>query len=1164
MKQRTARLQRILALLLGILFVFSTTVLPLSATNSSTASQQTSAPLSPTDSISDTVVIDPIRPDEPLQSLSVADLKQLGEGEKPLLELREMQVDLSALPEFIPTAAAQEKGHVNRLAAQEPNLHTVIYQNQDGTRSTYLFSRPVKYVAADGSVRDKSTAIAAVTDATYAYAMTDNSVRAYFAKTASNGMTLQADTYTIIQKPITVATTAPTYYAPEKRVVYADVFGAGTLLSYQTLQNGVKEDIILVKNTGQNTFLFTLTVTGLTPVLENGTWYLKNAADEKVATFGAIAIADSAGNTATGTMEITATAQSGVYQITVTAPQDFLNAPTTVYPVYIDPTTQINEYNYYAGQYDVEFHETITDTGLYSTQAAADAALANPSYHTLNANTGRVIYRLYDFCGSLGLFKSTHPEQIGAAHLYFNVGTGTATTVTAHPMTSATTSATAVYDSTLWNAYSTAISSSLSLDSTAGERGVDITDIVRGWAEYNQGTTTTNYKNPANGFVLISSSASNRQITAVENDSYFTTDVYVRMDTSTTGGEYYVYNSTQGDFLKRNTSTTLTVSGYEETNNIQWCFDYLGNDQYYIRSAYNKNYVLRGVGSTLSLAYLPSNPPAQYIWTVEGATGGGVIIKNANSNYVLRRNSSATTPLTLTAALASTDSNYEQTVWGIVAEYKPLTAITVTNVTWIAVGSEKNISINATPYGATGSSAKYFKWASEDPTVATVNASGRITGVSTGYTKISATHKLTDVTYSFYVTVGQIIPNATYYAMNSFSGRYLDLEGASLDEGAPIQQWSLHDYDQGKWVFVYNGDGYYLIQSKHSQKYVSVYSDPDQWQVTEGTAIVQKSVTTEPPAGSTVVTTPSDSLWRILKTESGAYKIVSKRNSSYVLGIPKWENSDGTNCVLKSHMSDRDEWYLSDVRYRVNITVLFDHGHVGEYVDLVSPTNQVRNIMKVVQKKYAEYFGICINFSTPTLFTSYADECESEGVCTHGDSGLGATGATNGCQNSQFDPNTHTIIQAELHHKNLTNILARLPLPDLTNSTVLAFIGDDTCYEYTVQEGETRVVYHSLGLGGMAVPDWGIAAVDSSYSDNNESLMFTTFHEIGHWFRAPDHYDIAGQKSTADLNEMYGTNSFNSNCVYGENKDNYRTGTNYDICDGCRSIIQQNASRFGH
>ena len=108
-------------------------------------------------------------------------------------------------------------------------------------------------------------------------------------------------------------------------------------------------------------------------------------------------------------------------------------------------------------------------------------------------------------------------------------------------------------NSTLWNAYSATNSSSLYLDTTSGERDINITEIVRGWADYNSGDSTATYNNPANGFMLSCDLTSSSR-TVVAAEEFYADSVYVVMDTNNKGGEYYINNVLTGQFLKRYSS----------------------------------------------------------------------------------------------------------------------------------------------------------------------------------------------------------------------------------------------------------------------------------------------------------------------------------------------------------------------------------------------------------------------------------------------------------------------------------------------------------------------------------------------------------------------------------------------------------------------------------
>ena len=69
------------------------------------------------------------------------------------------------IPEFISAAALTERGAVERMRSEETNMSSVIFRNSDGTRTMYMYGLPVKYTAADGTVRDKSTNLVSVSTA---------------------------------------------------------------------------------------------------------------------------------------------------------------------------------------------------------------------------------------------------------------------------------------------------------------------------------------------------------------------------------------------------------------------------------------------------------------------------------------------------------------------------------------------------------------------------------------------------------------------------------------------------------------------------------------------------------------------------------------------------------------------------------------------------------------------------------------------------------------------------------------------------------------------------------------------------------------------------------------------------------------------------------------
>ena len=172
---------------------------------------------------------------------------QLGLGEKSVAELENMTLSAADIPASITRETVEAKDHVLRLREQEADLNTVIFQNRDGGKTVYLFGSPVKYVDANGNIRDKSTMLVSenvtVNGKTYAHSATDNFFGQYYPTMPQNGVMLAFGPYTVEMKPvITGVLTLRDTVVADNKITYNKVFGTGTSLVYTPTLNGVKED----------------------------------------------------------------------------------------------------------------------------------------------------------------------------------------------------------------------------------------------------------------------------------------------------------------------------------------------------------------------------------------------------------------------------------------------------------------------------------------------------------------------------------------------------------------------------------------------------------------------------------------------------------------------------------------------------------------------------------------------------------------------------------------------------------------------------------------------------------------------------------------------------------------------------------------------------------
>lgn len=1069
-------------------------------------------------------------------------------GEKSLAELQTMTVDLASIPEVIDVAHAQAKGHVNRLYAQENSLSTVIYQNRDGTKSTYFFSRPVKYVTADGTVRDRSSEVSPILNTTYSYAMLDNSTKVYFGKTAHYGTLLQFGSYAINMSPKSEAASTAVQNE-DGSILYGDVFGARTAVLYKAELNGVKEDIILFSNVGKSSFEFVLYAQNATPVQNGGVWQFENAAGDVVAQLDRIWVKDSAGHTTEGTLTLTPTDLAGFYDVTVSVAESFLNDASTVYPVYIDPTTTIWETDTYIvpDDYDMSY-DSILDTGLYETADARDSAIQNmemsvemgdPLVHPVG-NDGKLVYKFPGFyetylwegetyyCSSV---YNLNASQIGRATLYFEELNGDSITLNVSAMTDTwddtADDSIAVYEDGLWDAYSTQLQTLQTLTQNAdGYYAADVTDIFREWARYNEFERTNDptannpFIDPANGLVLSNDAAYLCEILATA--TYGNATVYVELDTSYFGGFFTISNPGSSVMLKSSYDSEYELydliaetRGEEPLINILWKFEYLGDNRYYIRSALNPDYMLCvPLDATwlcsITLEQFQILDADRYTWILNLSHSGGRTIQNVYNNEGIRWRG---TYLTTGIVPDVTSTFYSDYDWGLVSEsnYVDVTALEIEAPASLFVGESAATYFEVVPENATFDGWSYITVTSSNPDVATVSETGRITAKTVGTTTLTYTHNLNNVSASVELEVR--LPSGVYYIMNKQAGSFVEVYGGSMAENTSVRIADLHNGAHQKWEITHIADGFYTIVAWHSDKYMGVAGSS----VNNGAPVVQ------------VTTALANTLWKITRTDSGAYKLIPQTGEAFGFCL----TLNNSACVQETYTQDNsyeDEWYFANVNYRVDFQVFFDNGYESSNTDTATTMARIYNNLYIVRQELMERFGICLNYGTPTKYTSYADECGQD-ICTH------VTDAA--CENP-LDAQGQIDLSKVSHHTNVASNICML-YDDLgvDAGPFIAF------YEQGLCLGEPHAAVY-----GAAIQKWKIAGIGV---EDLDAEIKTTLHEIGHWFEAPDHYDIG---ETDRLNEAYGSDIYNDNCIYGHFKNREDVISKLTICQGCQLKIE--------
>ena len=241
-----------------------------------------------------------------------------------------------------------------------------------------------------------------------------------------------------------------------------------------------------------------------------------------------------------------------------------------------------------------------------------------------------------------------------------------------------------------------------------------------------------------------------------------------------------------------------------------------------------------------------------------------------------------------------------------------------------------------------------------------------------------------------------------------------------------------------------------------------------------------------------------------------------------------------------------DKWYIINLELpsTVDVQVVFDNGYQSRYSNALP---RIREELLALQEKYFNEFGIDINCFSPTLYTSYADQCSTSysTPCSHASNGA--------CNNSIVYQSGLSSLQP-YHHKNTYNILYRVPLPDITQNLKIFYMGHDNCRI----DGMEHITNPS---NGMAYSTAGLAMI-MNFSTKAQEIK-TLVHEFGHLYGAIDHYGYSGAVSTNDMNSGLDVKIYSEDCIYGENKDDVNICNSLMICDGCRITITENKYKYG-
>ncbi|MCW3805352.1 glycosyl hydrolase [Plebeiibacterium marinum] len=150
-------------------------------------------------------------------------------------------------------------------------------------------------------------------------------------------------------------------------------------------------------------------------------------------------------------------------------------------------------------------------------------------------------------------------------------------------------------------------------------------------------------------------------------------------------------------------------------------------------------------------------------------------------------------------------------------------------------------------------------------------------------------------TADYTISTAEFQYGSIYKLTLRYSGKVLEVNSASQDNGAVIQQNSDAGYDNQRWEFIDGGNGSYKLLAKHSGKALEV----DGSSTLEGAAVVQWDNLAN-----------QSQLWNIESLGDGYYKIVNQ-NSGKALAIPSKRKNNGIPVEQHDYTGDAyQQWQI--------------------------------------------------------------------------------------------------------------------------------------------------------------------------------------------------------------------------------------------------------------
>ena len=995
--------------------------------------------------------------------------------------------DVNAIPAYEPEGDGKiltyvhpevfaQGDHIYRLK-QDETLSSYAFLNRDGTKTVYYLDEAVKFTAADGSIREKDLTLTA---AMKGYQTAENDIGLHISENPAAGIRIAYN-----NKQITLLPNGGSGAGQlsGNTVRYEGYYGEDTALVYTPTLNGVKEEIILSSYTGQNEFVFYINTGGLYLYQTGDRYYL---AEGKGSTYriwlGQIEVFDRNLKPCKGEMTAETILAGQRYKLTVSVSEAYLTDPDTAYPVTVDPTLTVSDAQTGANAIqDAPIYEGYPTSNFGSYQYNR-AGYAGTAY-----KKGRTAVKLSGLLSDSGYMNAVAGE-ITSAQFYMADASGTSNAyVKVYALSS---NSTWTENTVTWNnAGTTASTPYANIAPPAGGFGCfDITDLVKAWKNGS-------YSSGQCGFLLRG------------NNEVSTDKVLYSCEHSTSAMRPYV---------------TVTYSTGSRTVNIT-------NTVISVNENSTKALTATTSPSGLTVTWTSSNP------SVATVSSSGVVsgIKAGTATITASVDGGATDACTVYVVKPgrvyyirnSTSVNFMD---GGGANIAPENLTNIRQKELLTSGNDRLAQLWKVTYVG-GEKYSVRPMHKQNLALSVIGSNDDVSLQDIGTTDTASGVPNSAKWRIFYNQTGYV------FECNGNTSRTLYPSGGSA---AVNKEMVVSTYSSSNTAF-----RWYMNPENDITEQILIYDKKTGDCVTTPTVHVKPQETRSLSDAGIEVEFVTLSTNRQLQFDSPQpSKVTVNSTTGAITGV----TSMSTVVVTVSGRNSTAAPGTFEVQcspYRINLDVKYDEGYRdreasrGEYS---SASERISTYLSSLYDYYLEEFGLYISYSTPSCFTSLADECPAgrDNLCSCGT-----------CVETDLEYPEETL--SGMHHKNMNNVLYNLDV-DPANTYSMVFIGHPLCEKDSGNTCEETVAY------GITVYALNTSAI-FTYDDTAFEHM-TVFHEFGHLVGTEDHYDLPAHTTTW-YQDNYPDAGFSMTCIYSENTrlkiNDYESILRTRImCDGCKSFVR--------